>query len=150
MRCRKALQEQRGVERQSAGLAEAADQPDEISSGQRLPAHSPPLVHELRESRRAYLAAFARELTSGFSPEGEPDLSGRPLAPSHPRTTSQMLNARDADHALQLAHDGEGALELRQGADLGRKAHEVQLIAALGAHRGDVDLLARHRIAAVP
>src|SRR5258708_39945208 len=64
-------------------------------------------------------------------------------------TGETVSGACDADYALQRAHDGEGALELRQVADVEREAHERQLVPALGAHRGHIDLLARQRIADV-
>jgi 1-acyl-sn-glycerol-3-phosphate acyltransferase len=57
--------------------------------------------------------------------------------------------ARGADHALHVLDHRERALELRQVADVEGEAHEGQLVAALGAHRGDVDALARERVADV-
>src|SRR5204863_7931802 len=65
------------------------------------------------------------------------------------RDSPYFLAARDADHALQVAHDRERALELAEVGDVEGEAHECELVAGLRAHRRDVDLLARERIADV-
>lgn len=61
----------------------------------------------------------------------------------------RALAARDAQHARHLAHPGHRALELGEIGDLERKTHEREIVAALRAHGGDVDALARERIADV-
>ena len=51
--------------------------------------------------------------------------------------------ARGADDARHLLDRRKSAPELRQVADVEAEAHESELVAALGAYRGDVDALAR-------
>ena len=66
---------------------------------------------------------------------------GRVLAARDPD-----LGARYPDYAFQLAHDRQGALQLRDVRDIERETHESQLILGLRPDRGHVDLFARERI----
>ena len=63
-------------------------------------------------------------------------------------TVSAEIEALVLDY--NQAHEGAGrGFELREVGDIEREAHECQLVAALRAHRGHVDLLARQGIADV-
>src|SRR5262245_38818951 len=53
------------------------------------------------------------------------------------------------DHALQVAHQSECTLELREIGDIEGEAHEGELVPVLRASGGDIDLLARQRVADV-
>jgi 1-acyl-sn-glycerol-3-phosphate acyltransferase len=83
------------------------------------------------------LPALAAEAPPARAPRG---FARRRLAA---RSRELISAARGADHARHVLHYAEGALELRQVSHVEAEAHERELVAALGAYRGDVDALAR-------
>jgi 1-acyl-sn-glycerol-3-phosphate acyltransferase len=90
------------------------------------------------------IVARARVLPA-LSPERTPPQAPRGFARRRFALRSRELisAARGADHARHVLDHAEGALELRQVSHVEAEAHERELVAALGAYRGDVDALAR-------
>jgi 1-acyl-sn-glycerol-3-phosphate acyltransferase len=78
-------------------------------------------------------------------PETSPSQAPRGFARRRFAARSRELisAARGANHARHVLDHAEGALELRQVRHVEAEAHERELVAALGAYRGDVDALAR-------
>src|SRR5882672_1648565 len=63
---------------------------------------------------------------------------------------SSISASRDSDNAGDFLHRRERAPQVRHIRHLEAEAHAGNIVAALRAHRGDVDALARERLADIP